>query len=70
MDPIRAAQERLEPELPRFEGLTEAEGEALAAELGVVLRAVPPDGVITMDYRTDRVTATLRDGRLADPHVG
>jgi hypothetical protein len=69
-NPIQDAEARLGPEVPRFAGLTPEEGEALAAELGVHLRAVPPDAVITMDYRTDRVTATLRDGRLVDPRLG
>lgn len=73
MDPgdrMRADQDRLTPELPRFVGLTPEEGEALAAELGAVLRAVPPDAVITMEYRPDRVTAVVADGRLVDPYVG
>lgn len=73
MDPSdrpHAAQDRLTPELPRFVGLTPEEGEALAAELGAVLRAVPPDAILTMEYRSDRVTAVIADGRLVDPHVG
>lgn len=73
MDPedvIGAAQARLEPELPRFAGLTPAEGETLAAELGVVLRVIEPDGFYTMDFRTDRVSADLTDGRLVNPRVG
>lgn len=65
-----AARDRLTPELPRFVGLTPEEAEALAAELGVVLRAVPPDAILTMDYRTDRVTAVVVDGRLTDPRLG
>lgn len=65
-----AAQARLEPALARFAGLTPAEGETLAAELRVVLRVIEPGGFYTMDFRADRVTADLADGRLVDPRVG
>ena len=59
----------LERELPRFDGSTPTEAQALADELGVVLRVLAPGAMYTMELRTDRVTADLRDGRLADPRV-
>lgn len=67
---IDSAQARLEPELPRFVGLTVDEGRALADELGVVLRPLEPGAIVTMEFRSDRVTTGLADGRLVDPRVG
>jgi hypothetical protein len=69
-DVVAAAKDRLEPELPRFVGLTPVEGEALAAELEVTLRVIEPGGFYTMDFRTDRVSADLEDGRLLNPRLG
>lgn len=70
MEPIEdAARARLEPELPRFVGLTPEEARPLADELGVVLRVLEPGSFYTMEIRSDRVTADTVDGRLVDPRI-
>jgi hypothetical protein len=61
--------ERLEPELGRFEGLGPDEGRQLADELGVALRLLEPDAMYTMEFRSDRVTADLVDGRITAPRI-
>jgi hypothetical protein len=70
MDPEQQAVARLQQELPRFTGLSPEEARRLAAELGVTLRVLEPGALHTMEFRSDRVTADLRGGRLADPRVG
>lgn len=62
--------ERLRGETPRFVGLTEAEATALAREIGATLRLGPVDGVFTMEYRPDRVTALTEHGRVVSAQVG
>lgn len=69
-DVFAQARARLEPELPRFAGLTPEEAQPLADELGVVLRVLEPGAMSTMEFRSDRVTADTRDGRLVDPRIG
>jgi len=68
-DPAATA-ERLRGEAPRFVGLTEDEATALAGEIGATLRLGPLDGIYTMDYRPDRVTAFVEDGRVVRADVG
>ena len=62
--------ERLQQEAPRFVGLTEDEATALAAELGAALRLGPVDGVYTMEFRYDRVTALTENGRVVSARAG
>jgi hypothetical protein len=62
--------ERLRAETPGFVGLTEDEAAALAGRLGATLRLGPVDGVFTMDYRPDRVTALTENGRVVSAQVG
>jgi hypothetical protein len=62
--------ERLQQEAPRFVGLTEDEARALAAEIGAVLRLGPVDGIFTMEYRYDRITALTEEGRVVSARVG
>lgn len=56
--------------LPRFVGLTPAQGLALAKELGVTLRVIEPGKAYTMDYRTDRITADAPAGVITTAKIG
>lgn len=49
-------------------GATVAEAEETLAAVGGTLRAVPPGGIVTADYRPNRVTATVEDGRITEVH--
>ncbi|MFJ5231984.1 proteinase inhibitor I78 [Kitasatospora sp. NPDC088391] len=46
-----------------YPGLPEERARALAAARGRrTVRAVAPDAVLTMEYRSDRLNLTVRDG--------
>ena len=54
-------------------GLTEAEAEKVAAEMGWQLRVAMRDGeayMLTMDYQTNRVNLTITKGYVAAAVVG
>lgn len=46
----------LDPACPTLDSLTKA-----AAEAGLTARIIPPDYMVTMDYRTDRLNVYLED---------
>ena len=57
-------------DLSHFEGLTPDEGQRLADELGLALRLIEPGSLHTMEFRSDRVTADLVDGRITGARIG
>ena len=45
-----------------------ADAEARVRAAGGTLRAVPPGAAVTTEYRPNRVTATVEDGRVSRVH--
>ncbi|MEV5878151.1 I78 family peptidase inhibitor [Streptomyces sp. NPDC052101] len=49
-----------------YVGLDAANAERLARQRGwSTVRSLPPDAIITMEYRTGRLNFEVRDGRVA-----
>ncbi|MFS4096601.1 proteinase inhibitor I78 [Streptomyces sp. AF1A] len=54
-----------------YVGLDAASAERLARERGwPTVRSLPPDAIITMEYRVGRLNFEVRDGRVAHAWKG
>lgn len=57
--------------LDDYLGLPEEEARALAAERGWrTVRVVAPEALLTMEYRSDRLNLTVRDGAVERAWAG
>jgi hypothetical protein len=58
-------------DLPSLVGTPIDAARAVVAAAGGVTRTVEPGGVVTADFRSDRVTLVVEDGRVRDvPVIG
>jgi len=55
-------------DLDALVGQSVEEARAAVYDAGGVLRAVAPGEAVTLDYRADRVTVVVEDGRVASHH--
>jgi hypothetical protein len=56
-------------DLDALVGQSVEEARAAVHDVGGVLRAVAPQDAVTLDYRPDRVTVIVEDGRVTS-HLG
>jgi outer membrane murein-binding lipoprotein Lpp len=70
---VEAETAQIEQFAPTILGMTEQEAKSATEAAGYTFRVVEIDGqpqAVTMDYRIDRVNATINDGRVASVTVG
>ncbi|QKW18924.1 hypothetical protein HUT16_07475 [Kitasatospora sp. NA04385] len=61
----------MDDRLEDYPGLREEPARALAAERGWrTVRVVAPDALLTMEYRSDRLNLTVRDGTVERAWTG
>jgi hypothetical protein len=66
MQPVPRALAALD--LDALVGQSVEEARAAVHDAGGVLRAVAPEDAVTLEYRPDRVTVVVEDGRVVSHH--